>query len=209
MADSTPAASKSVDPGFRMLIDFAPLLIFFVVNFMVGGDQLSRVVAATAAFMLATAIAMGVSRWKTGTISPMLWMSGALVLVFGGLTIYFHDETFIKIKPTIIYLMFSSVLFFGLATGRPLLQQLLETAYPGLSAKGWRQLTINWSIFFLVQAALNELVWRNASWDFWVAYKLWGAVPLTILFALANMPMLMRHGLEVGQKRDASEPAPD
>lgn len=192
-----------------MLIDFAPLLIFFVVNFVVGGDQLSRVVAATAAFMLATAIAMGVSRWKTGTISPMLWMSGALVLVFGGLTIYFHDETFIKIKPTIIYLMFSSVLFFGLATGRPLLQQLLETAYPGLSAKGWRQLTINWSIFFLVQAALNELVWRNASWDFWVAYKLWGAVPLTILFALANMPMLMRHGLEVGQKRDASEPAPD
>lgn len=195
MASQTPP--KTLDPGLRMAIDFGPLIVFFAVNFLAGGEQISRVVTATVAFMVATGAAMAVSRWKTGHISPMLWMSGGLVLVFGGLTIYFHDETFIKIKPTIIYLMFASVLVFGLITGRPLLQFVLESAYPGLSPKGWRQLTINWAVFFTVQAALNEAVWRNASWDFWVAYKLWGVIPMTLIFAMANLPMLMKHGMQV------------
>ena len=197
------------DPTLRMAIDFGPLIVFFAFNFLTPGEQIGRVLAATAAFMVATGIAMGVSRWKTGHISPMLWMSGALVLVFGSLTIYFHDETFIKIKPTIIYLMFSSVLIFGLVTGRPLLQQLLGTAYPGLSARGWRQLTINWAAFFIVQAALNEFVWRNFSWDLWVGYKLWGAVPLTIVFAIANLPMLIKHGMEIdGGSKTPPPPEP-
>ncbi len=195
MASQTPP--KTLDPGLRMAIDFGPLIVFFAVNFLAGGEQISRVVTATVAFMAATGAAMAVSRWKAGHISPMLWMSGALVLVFGGLTIYFHDETFIKIKPTIIYLMFASVLVFGLMTGRPLLQFVLESAYPGLSPKGWRQLTINWAVFFTVQAALNEAVWRNTSWDFWVAYKLWGVIPMTLIFAMANLPMLMKHGMQV------------
>lgn len=195
MASQTPP--KTLDPGLRMAIDFGPLIIFFAVNFLAGGEQISRVVTATVAFMAATGAAMAVSRWKAGHISPMLWMSGGLVLVFGGLTIYFHDETFIKIKPTIIYLMFASVLVFGLITGRPLLQFVLESAYPGLSPKGWRQLTINWAVFFTVQAALNEAVWRNTSWDFWVAYKLWGVIPMTLIFAMANLPMLMKHGMQV------------
>ncbi len=201
MASQTPP--KTLDPGLRMAIDFGPLIVFFAVNFLVGGEQISRVVAATIAFMTATAIAMAVSHWKTGHISPMLWMSGLLVLVFGGLTIYFHDETFIKIKPTIIYLRFASVLIFGLVTGRPLLQYVLESAYPGLSPKGWRQLTINWAVFFAAQAALNEAVWRNTSWDFWVAYKLWGVIPMTLLFAVANVPMLMKHGMQL-----AGDPPP-
>ncbi|OYY90599.1 MAG: intracellular septation protein A [Sphingomonas sp. 28-66-16] len=191
-----------------MAIDFGPLIVFFGVNFLVGGAQISRVLAATAAFMVATAVAMAVSRWKTGHISAMLWMSGVLVLVFGSLTIYFHNETFIKIKPTLIYLMFASVLVFGLVTGRPLLQSVLETAYPGLSAKGWRQLTINWAVFFVVQAILNEAVWRNSSWDFWVAYKLWGVIPMTLIFAVANMPMLMRHGLQTEGDPVADVPIP-
>lgn len=195
MASQTPP--KTLDPGLRMAIDFGPLIVFFAVNFLAGGEQISRVVTATVAFMAATGAAMAVSRWKTGHISPMLWMSGGLVLVFGGLTIYFHDETFIKIKPTIIYLMFASVLVFGLITGRPLLQFVLESAYPGLSPKGWRQLTINWAVFFTAQAALNEAVWRNTSWDFWVAYKLWGVIPMTLIFAMANLPMLMKHGMQV------------
>lgn len=180
-----------------MAIDFGPLIVFFAVNGLVGGPQIGRVITATIAFMTATVIAMIISRWKTGHISPMLWMSGLLVMVFGGLTIYFHDETFIKIKPTIIYLMFASVLIFGLVTGRPLLQFVLESAYPGLSPKGWRQLTINWAAFFIVQAVLNEAVWRNTSWDFWVAYKLWGVIPMTMLFAIANLPMLMKHGMQM------------
>lgn len=191
---------KSLSPGMRLAVDFGPLIIFFLVNFLARGEQITRVLMATFAFMVATGIAMGVSQWKAGRISPMLWMSGVLVLVFGSLTIYFHDETFIKVKPTIIYAMLSSILIFGLATGRPLLQSLLETAYPGLNARGWRLLTINWAVFFAVMAVANEVVWRNYSWNFWVAYKLWGVIPLTFLFAAANVPMLMKHGLETGPK---------
>src|SRR3546814_4543878 len=125
----------------------------------------------------------------------MLWISGALVLVFGGLTFYFHDPKFIQVKPTILYAMFAGSLGFGLVTGRPLLEALLGSAYPGLNALGWRKLTRNWAVFFAAMALLNEIVWRSTNWDFWVGFKLWGALPLTFLFALANVPMLMRHGL--------------
>ncbi len=178
-----------------MLIDFGPLAIFFLVNTFGPGPQLARVLAATAAFMVAIFIAMGLSLWKTKHISPMLWISGVLVLVFGGLTLWFHDETFIKVKPTIVYTMFAVVLTYGVIAGKPLLQMLLESAYPGLTAKGWRLLTINWAVFFAAMAILNEIVWRTQSWDFWVGFKLWGVVPLTLLFAAGNIPMLLRHGL--------------
>jgi len=182
-------------PGLRMLIDFGPLAVFFAVNSLMGGPQLARMMAATAAFMVAIFIAIGISLWKTKHVSPMLWISGALVLVFGGLTLWFHDETFIKVKPTIVYSMFAAVLAYGLITRKPLLQMLLESAYPGLTAKGWRLLTINWTIFFVAMAVLNEAVWRTQSWDFWVGFKLWGVVPLTLIFAMGNIPMLLRHGL--------------
>lgn len=182
-------------PGLRMLIDFGPLAVFFAVNSLMGGPQLARMMAATAAFMVAIFIAIGISLWKTKHVSPMLWISGALVLVFGGLTLWFHDETFIKVKPTIVYSMFAAVLAYGLITKKPLLQMLLESAYPGLTAKGWRLLTINWTVFFVAMAILNEAVWRTQSWDFWVGFKLWGVVPLTLIFAMGNIPMLLRHGL--------------
>ncbi|MBX3595415.1 septation protein A [Sphingomonas sp.] len=190
-ASTKPAPS----PGLRMLIDFGPLAIFFLVNTFAPGPQLARVLIATAAFMVAIFLAMGLSLWKTRHISPMLWISGVLVLVFGGLTLWFHDETFIKVKPTIVYAMFAIVLAYGLIARKPLLQMLLESAYPGLTAKGWRLLTINWAVFFAVMAVLNEIVWRTQSWDFWVGFKLWGVVPLTLLFAAGNIPMLLRHGL--------------
>jgi len=189
-----------VSAGLRLAIDIAPLAVFFVVNFISSGPQIARLLAATAAFMVASSIAMIVSRWKTGRISPMLWMTGTLVLVFGGATLYFHNETFIKIKPTFVYASFSAILAFGLATSRPLLQSLLESAYPGLTEQGWRKLTINWTIFFACMAVLNEAVWRNTTTDFWVAFKLWGAIPLTMIFAIANVPMLMKHGLNTGQE---------
>lgn len=187
-------------PLFRLAVDFGPLLTFFAVNAFAEGPQIQRVLTSTVAFMLATAAAMIVSRWKAGHISPMLWMSGALVLVFGGLTLWFHSETFIKVKPTIVYLMFAAILTFGLVTGRPLLKQLLEAAYPGLTERGWMLLTRNWALFFAGMAVLNEAVWRTQTWDFWVGYKLWGAMPLTVVFAMANIPMLMKHGLNAGEK---------
>jgi intracellular septation protein len=182
-----------------MVVDFGPLAVFFIVNATTGGPKLFKVMAATTAFMIATVAAMIFSRIKAGRISPMLWITGALVVFFGGLTLWFRDDTFIKMKPTIVYAMFAVILGYGLATGKPLLKALLETAYPGLNDIGWRKLTVNWVGFFAFMALLNEAVWRTQSWDFWVGFKLWGAVPLTLLFAIANIPMLMKHGLNDGK----------
>ncbi len=190
--------SKQPSPALRLGVDYGPLIVFFLANFLLPVPALLRVLVATVAFMVATIAAMIVSRVKLGAISPMLWLSGVLVVVFGGLTLWFHDQRFIQMKPTIVYLILAATLGFGLATGRPLLQQVLGAAYPGLSDFGWRKLTRNWAVFFVVQAVLNEVVRRNFSLDFWVAYKLWGAVPLTVLFALANVPMLLKHGLTSG-----------
>ncbi|MDQ3139448.1 MAG: septation protein A [Pseudomonadota bacterium] len=178
--------------GARLGIDLGPLLVFFGVNFATGD-----VILATGAFMAAITAAMIVSKVKYKHISPMLWFSGVMVLLLGGVTIWLHDETFIKIKPTIYYTMIASILLFGMATGRNLLKAVLGTAYPGLSEQGWRILTRNWAVFFLVMAAVNEAVWRNSSTDFWIGFKLWGFMPATFLFALAHVPMLMRHGMQV------------
>ena len=202
------STKSPLSPGLRMAIDYGPLAVFFAVNFLTPGAPIARVIAATTAFIIATVAAMIVSKVKAGHISPMLWMSGALIIVFGGLTIYFHDQRFIQMKPTIIYTMFAAILLFGLLTGRPLLQSLLESAYPGLTAQGWHKLTRNWVVFFVFMALLNEFVWRytlaawgkDAGWNFWVGFKLWGAIPLTLIFAFANIPMLLKHGLQTGDK---------
>ncbi|MDJ0278825.1 septation protein A [Sphingomonas sp. 2R-10] len=207
-------AKPPVSPLFRMALDYGPLLVFFVANLLAGKiglpdmvDSLAQVIIASTAFMIASVAAIIVSKWKTGHVSPMLWLSAGLVVVFGALTLYFRDDVFIKMKPTIVYAMFSAILTFGVVTGRPLLQQLLETAYPGLSATGWRKLTVNWAIFFAFMAVLNEVVWRHSTWDFWVGFKLWGAVPLTLIFAAANIPMLLRNGLQM--EKDAPLPPAD
>ncbi|WP_326524205.1 inner membrane-spanning protein YciB [Sphingomonas sp.] len=190
---------KPPSTGLRLAIDAGPLVVFFAVNQLASGPQIAKALTATVAFMVAIAVAMIVSRWKLGRVSPMLWLSGGLVLVFGALTLWFHDTTFIKVKPTIVYAMLAAVLGFGLATGRPLLKLLLESAYPGLSDLGWRRLTINWAIFFVVMAVANEVAWRMMSPDDdltrWAAFKLWAVLPATFIFALANIPMLLKHGL--------------
>jgi intracellular septation protein len=118
-----------------------------------------------------------------------------MVLVLGGLTLIFQKPWFIQMKPTLYYLVVSAILFFGLWTGKPTLKLALGTAYPGLDERGWALLSRNWAIFFVGMAVANEIVWRNASFDFWLGYKLWGAIPATMLFALANVPMLLKHGL--------------
>ncbi|HWK36158.1 septation protein A [Sphingomonas sp.] len=203
--NDTPA-KPAASPGFRLALDYGPLLAFFAVNFLAPGPALARIMLATIVFMVAMVIAVALSWFKTRHVSPMLLVTAVLVLVFGGLTIYFHDERFIKMKPTFVYATFAAVLGFGLATGRPLLQAVLGSAYPGLSELGWRKLTINWTGFFIGMAALNEAVWRTTSTDFWVGFKLWGAIPLTLIFAFANVPMLMRHGLTLADSDDVPVP---
>jgi len=179
----------------KLLIDLGPLLIFFLANFLAPVSAEMKIYVATGAFMVAMVAAMIFSALRYGRVSPLLWFSGAMVLVLGGLTIWLHQAWIIKMKPTFYYVLVSGLLFFGLATDRPLLQQVLGSTYPGLDEGGWRKLTRNWALFFAFMAALNEAVWRNTSTSFWVGFKIWGALPLTFLFAAANIPMLLRHGL--------------
>lgn len=204
MTDKTETADKELSAGMRMALDFGPVIIFFLVNFLMDSEL--AIFYATGAFMAAMGVAMAVSWAKTGKISPMLLFSGVMVLIFGGVTLWLRDETFIKVKPTIYYVFIASILVFGLLAKRPTLKALLGTAYPGLSDRGWDILSRNWAIFFLFMAALNEAVWRSTSTDFWVGFKLWGAIPLTLVFAFANVPMLMRHGLEAEAAKDPPLP---
>jgi intracellular septation protein len=196
------SAPRDVSPLLRMGIDIGPLILFFAVFLLAPGSDLERLLAATAGFMVAMCLAMAFSWWKTRHISPMLWISGGLVLVLGSLTLYFHNEAFIKMKPTFVYVLFSIVLGYGLWAKKPLLELLLGRAYPGLSERGWRLLTINWALFFLAMAVANEVIWRTQSTAFWASYKLWGAIPLTLLFAALNIPMLLKHGLQLDDGKD-------
>jgi intracellular septation protein len=190
--------AKGPGPGARLAIDLLPLVVFFVANFWRG------IFTATIAFMVAITVAMAVSQFRYRHISPMLWFSGLMVIVLGGITVWLHDETFIKMKPTLLYLAIAAVLLFGLLTGRNLLKVVLGAAYPGLSERGWTLLTRNWIGFFAVMAVVNEAVWRSTSTDFWIGFKLWFFLPATFLFALANIPMLMRHGMQLDEAK--SEP---
>lgn len=193
---------RTASPGAKLAIDLGPLLVFFLVNGFAPVPGMVKIFYATGAFMAAMLIAMMVSYFRYRHISPMLWFSGAMVLVLGGLTIWLHNETFIKLKPTIYYAIAAGLLLFGLLTRRNLLQAVLGSAYPGLSERGWAILTRNWVLFFIAMAIVNEAVWRNSSTDFWVAFKLWGALPATFIFALANVPMLMRHGLQLEKGKE-------
>jgi intracellular septation protein len=192
----------------RLLIDVGPLLIFFLVNFLAPVPGALKIFVATGAFMAAMVTALVFSAIRYRYVSPLLLFSAVMVVVLGGLTIWLHNETFIKIKPTIYYALVAGLLAFGLATGRPLLKTVLGSTYPGLDEEGWRKLTRNWAIFFAVMAVVNETVWRNSSTDFWIGFKLWGAVPATLLFALANVPMLLRHGLATEDAAKPVEPGP-
>ena len=186
----------------KMAIDFGPLLIFFAVNLksvgaMLGAtSEIDRAIYATSAFMLATAVSIVVSKVKTGHVSAMLWVTGVIVLVFGALTIYLRDERFIQIKPTAVYATFAAVLFFGLFTGRPILKAMLEAGFPTMTDEGWRVLTRNWAWFFVGMTALNEIVRAAVTFDQWLLFKVWGATALSFLYALAQAPVLMKHGAD-------------
>ncbi|WP_114950890.1 inner membrane-spanning protein YciB [Sphingosinicella terrae] len=189
-----PDAPAGPSAGARLLIDLGPLLAFFLTNFFAPVPDSLKVFVATGVFMVAMILAMLISQIRYRHISPLLWFSGIMVVIFGGLTIWLHNETFIKIKPTIYYLFVAGILLFGLVTGRNLLKLVLGTVYPGLSERGWYLLTRNWVGFFVTMAVANEAIWRMTSTDTWIALKLWLFLPVTFLFMIANVPMLMRHG---------------
>jgi intracellular septation protein len=216
----TAAASHPpLNPLLKLALELGPLGIFFLANArpalfapslalvvpegLLSGER-AGIFAATAVFMAATLLALAMHYWLVRKLPIMPLVSGAVVLVFGTLTIALHDEFFIKLKPTIVNMLFGTVLVGGLLFGKSLLSLVLDSVFQ-LTAEGWRKLTLRWGLFFFFLAALNEIVWRTQSTDFWVSFKVFGIMPITLLFALSQTPLLMRHGLS---EADAAAEAP-
>jgi intracellular septation protein len=185
MSDADDAPRK-LAPGSKLALDLGPLLLFFAANSLWG------IFTATAVLMVAVLTSLAISYRVTGRISRVAVVSALVVGVFGAFTLWLQDETFIKRKPTLVYALFSVVLFAGLARGKPILADVLEAAFE-LDAEGWRKLTLRWALFFLALAALNELVWRTQSTEFWVRFKVFGFLPLTLGFGALQVPLLTRH----------------
>ena len=173
----------------KLALEIAPLVIFFVVN------AYRDIFWGTGAFMVATIVSLVVSRALLGRIPVMPFVSGIFVVTFGALTLVLQDSLFIKLKPTIVNALFSIILFGGLLLGRPLLKQLMGDVFQ-LTARGWIVLTFRWACFFAFLAVVNEVVWRNFSESFWISFKLWGIMPLTMAFALSQLSLLKRHQIE-------------
>ncbi|MBA4163919.1 MAG: intracellular septation protein A [Erythrobacter sp.] len=201
---SDVAKKKKQGTGWlNVAVDYGPLLVFlgtyrwFSPEESSAAGELFAIVRGTGAFMVAAVIALLVSKWRLGKVSPMLWFSTALIVGFGTLTIFFGDPTFVQIKPTIIYVTLGGALLIGAWKKRALLQVLLEAAFEGLSEEGWLKLSRNWGVFFMLLAVLNEVLRRYLGFEDWLWAKIWVFLPLTFLFTFSQIPMLMRHGLKV------------
>ena len=173
----------------KSLIEIIPLILFFIVNAKYG------IIIATKIFVITTVIALVVSYLHLKKISTPLLITSFLVLIFGGLTIFFKDPTFIKLKPTIVYLLFSSFLFLGLILKKNFLKIYLSNLIK-LNNIGWDILTKRWSLFFLAMAILNEIIWRNFSTDFWVSFKVFGFLPLTIIFMMLQNGLMKKYSIK-------------
>jgi intracellular septation protein len=210
---SEPAqdAQKPKSGWLNILVDYGPLLVFLGVYKLSSPDEpgplgeIAAVIQGTIAFMIAAVIALVFSRWKFGKISPMLMLSTALIVGFGAMTIWLQDAKFIQIKPTAIYVMFGVALLIGYWRGKALLQILLEAAFDGVDEEGWLKLSRNWGVFFLVLAGINEVMRAQFSFETWLWAKLWVFMPLSFIFTFTQLPMLLKHGLDVGQIDGADE----
>lgn len=214
---NTPAAQpgKPKSSWINLLVDFGPLLVFFLAYRHYApaaeGDAIGTVAAVikgTLAFMVATVVALAVSKWRLGHVSPMLWLTTVLILGFGALTVVFHDAFWIQIKPTAVYLMFAAVLFAGLWRGKPMLKYLLQSAFEGLDDTGWLKLSRNWAWFFLFLAALNTALVFTVSFETWLQAKLWGFTVLSFVFTFSQLPMVLKHGMGQEAKEEFIETPP-
>ncbi len=181
--------ARQLHPLAKFALELGPLVIFFFVNARMGIFQ------ATAAFMVATAISLAASWFLTRKVAIMPLVSAFVVAIFGGLTLYLQDDLFIKLKPTIINTLFGFTLLGGLLFGKSLLAYVFEDAFK-LTDEGWKILTFRWALFFLFLAIIKEVVWRTQTTDFWVGFKVWGIMPITIVFALMQVKILQEHSLD-------------
>jgi intracellular septation protein len=188
----------------KLALELGPLVLFFITNAYAdrfGYADNQRIYAATGLFVIATLAALTVNYALIRKLPIMPMVSAVVVVVFGGLTLALQNDVFIKLKPTIVNTMFGLILLGGLYFRKPLLAIVLDSMFE-LSEEGWRKLTFRWALFFFALAALNEIVWRTQTTDFWVSFKVFGIMPLTILFALAQTPLLLRH--DMSKKDDAA-----
>ena len=201
--DPNDPTRMELSPLLKLALELGPLGVFFLFNSR--GEQIAEafpvlqvigepIFLATAAFMVAITISLTVSLWLTRRLPIMPLVSGVVVLVFGALTLWLHDELFIKLKPTIVNCLFGSVLLGGLFFGKALLGYVFDSAFK-LTDEGWRKLTFRWGIFFFVLAAINEIVWRSFSTDFWVSFKVFGIMPITLVFTLTQLPLIQKYAI--------------
>jgi intracellular septation protein len=206
----TTDAKPQLSPGLKLLLDLGPLLLFFFANSrpaffapllaqflpvtLVTGEH-AGIFVATAVFIPAILAALAISYALTRHIAVMPVVTAVIVVVFGGLTLALQNETFIKLKPTLVYLLFAGTLLGGLAFKKPLLGMVFDSVF-NLTDEGWRKLTLRWGVFFLVLAVLNEIIWRNFSTDAWVNFKVFGFLPLTMIFAAAQFPLLQKYAVQ-------------
>jgi intracellular septation protein len=198
----------------KFALDLGPLLLFFFANAKpalfepwiaplipdaVATGERAGIFVATAVFMIAILASLMISYALTRRLPTMAVVSAIIVVVFGGATLFFQNETFIKLKPTIIYLLFAGTLFGGLIIKKPLLAMVFDQMFH-LTDEGWRKLTVRWALFFLGLAILNEIVWRTQSTDTWVTFKVFGVMPLTFIFAALQYPLLTKHDASSAEK---------
>ena len=182
-----------------MLLDYGPLLVFFIA-YKLAGSGLQGSLVATFAFMVAVIISIAIGLAVVKRVSPMVWISTILILGFGAITLYLRDPKFIQMKPTVIYIGFAALLGGGLLRGKPLLKWLFGPVFPGLTQEGWMKLSRNWALFFVGLAIANEIMRATLDFDTWLTVKVWGVTIVSLVFAIANMPMLLRHGLDPEKK---------
>jgi intracellular septation protein len=201
---SDEVIKPAMNPILKLALELGPLMVFFFAN--ARGEKLAAqfpalsslggpIFTATALFMAATVISLVVSYAIARTVPIMPLVSGAVVLVFGLLTLYLHDDTFIKMKPTIINTLFGTTLLAGLYFGKSFLKIVFDAAFQ-IDETGWKKMTFRWGLFFLFLAVINEIVWRNTTTDTWVTFKVWAVMPITLLFTFSQLPLIMRHSLE-------------
>lgn len=193
-----PGPQPHVNPMLKLALEMGPLVLFFIVNYRWG------IFPATGVLMVGVTLSLVVSWGLTRKLPVMPLVTAVAVLFFGALTFVFHDSLFIKLKPTIVNAIFGAVLLGGLAFNKPLLPVVLDSVLT-LDEEGWRKLTLRWGLFFFFLALVNEVVWRTQSESFWVSFKVFGVMPLTLIFALSQTPLILRHEL----KGKEAEKAPD
>lgn len=190
-----PTATEKPKGGGQLLVDLGPVIVFMITYNVANGRvaEGQAIYWATGVFLVATLLAVAYAWLVQKRLPPMLIVTAVIVGVFGGLTMALQDPVFIKIKPTIVNLLYAGVIFGGLAVKQNVWKMLFQGAFPALPDKVWTTFAVRWGLFFVFLAALNEVVWRSTSEAFWANFKVLGVMPLTLVFMLANMPLLMKH----------------